>query len=688
MANVLLLTSNLGPAEGGIASALTSAGHTVQIYSASGSWLTPGPVMPLWMKGYRTRLSSMAKNLFTQQIADLHIDHVIASGLEACAFAASNIEQRYIPLLWSEDLNFTSSRRTQVDYARRLFSTTEAVFLENDWEMDKALSFGSTVSHLRLPVPAGTGQRLLTGHRNIALIYPPSMQPEAVEAALQRVAEACGDEVAVSPVEIGSFFRSTDVQRRRDFYDIMSYRIRDYSHAVILGSGPHHSTMLAALQPDRDRVVVDRTIGNAFTIDRLGYEHAARGLRLFAMLPEMLQETERPAPPTPAPTSDLLQDLLSSLEDARGQVTEQLDSDTGSGPLNVFFAAAPLEDRVNAARPQRIRNMHDAVRHQGDCVVVNSTEMNLRRRLQRVLNELAAGRQPGFFYGENSTTPMDPATCQQLCEFLHTFRDHGGKAAWFVRDFYWLEDRDDVDSDEWMRMRREGLAELRQIESNVDVLAAPSETTGVGYNDLLQRHDEPPRTWFPLSPAVAPDNVVPEGIYHLDDTKTTLLYAGGFGWVYPMDTYLSALEQLDDSYLIDFVVREGEHEPLAHALQQRQLFVGDRVRILHTTLAQYQPRTSRCIGTDLLDGEYATMGFQYKTVSMLERGFPMLCFKGMGIAPFVEEHQVGLAVERTTEAVVAGIKTLAAHGAPGLVSAQAEQTWDTRVASLLAAFKA
>src|SRR5699024_6233573 len=106
--------------------------------------------------------------------------------------------------------------------------------------------------------------------------------------------------------------------------------------------------------------------------------------------------------------------------------------------------------------------------------------------------------------------------------------------------------------------------------------------------------------WQPLPPAVEPQNVV-------DDEKliscdgVTVLYSGGISEIYGMDYYLSALTKLDETLLIDFVVRKPEVDPLRSELDKLGLLDTERTRILHTTMDLYQPRTSRTLGIVLLD---------------------------------------------------------------------------------------
>ena len=91
------------------------------------------------------------------------------------------------------------------------------------------------------------------------------------------------------------------------------------------------------------------------------------------------------------------------------------------------------------------------------------------------------------------------------------------------------------------------------------------------------------------------------------------------------------------------------------------------------------------VGVVLLGGEYARFSFPYKTMSLIERGYPVLCFADMGIADFLERNRVGLGVARSSEAIRAGIDALVRDGAPGMTDAQRTQSWAARLSTARAA---
>lgn len=226
-------------------------------------------------------------------------------------------------------------------------------------------------------------------------------------------------------------------------------------------------------------------------------------------------------------------------------------------------------------------------------------------------------------------------------------------------------------------------AELESLEAVTDLLVAPSDTSARYFNTLLESAGLSGRQWFALPPAVNPHSAVAPVAPPVPKDDITVLYVGGTGSIYAMDGYLDALQHLSERFKIDFIVRPSEKERLRETLSDRGLLTADRTQLLSTTLERYSPRTRHCIGTVLLDSEYGRLSFPYKTISMLERGFPTLCYDDMGIAEFVTSHDIGVACGRSTDQIVAGITRLADGWVAGISAAQQHETWGARVTSLL-----
>jgi len=555
--------------------------------------------------------------------------------------------------------------------------------LEDQWEMDKAISKNSRIPHLLMRYPAAPRRSYLTSDSgNVAIIYPKALKRKAEH--LRRAArDAFNENIKTGLVDIKNLYTQDELIKGHDLYDVLEKKLSKYSYAIFLGTGPHHSTIIRALVHDKQRIVVEQTIGMAHVSEQIDLPHRARGLGCIRLMKDIISSSEERSP-----VSDVLQeessqnDFLVTLQELWNRDAEQhfeeLPAFLEEGPLNVFFSAGTLQDMTKGARHQRVRNIHDAFLPLNTLNVFGRHPLP-NRRLKAARKMLAKGRRAGIFYGENSTSPMDRTVNTELSDFLKEFSRCGGRSMWFVRDLHWLEK---FSNSPWTAERRtemisDGLYELHEVGDRSDILAAPSHSAGEGFNALLEAVEDKPREWHPLPPAVQPQNILDDRALISRD-GITLLYTGGISEIYGMELYLSALSQLSESVLLDFVVRKPEAAPLREALDRLGLLDTERTRILHTTMDLYRPRTSRTLGMVLLDSRYAKFAFPYKTVTMIERGYPILCFSDMGIADFVTSNRLGCAVERSAEAIHEGISALIKDGAPGIEKIRKEETWENR----------
>jgi hypothetical protein len=684
MANVLFLTGDIGPAEGSVYSNLKNGGHDVTVYNVAGRWITGKSTVPLWMKGYNTRHSPLARNWFKRAIGHKEIDATISSGLQAASFAANTFGGNYYPLLWRGDLDFSNRNTTQKHAFGELVRTSDRLLLEDSWEMDKAIAKNSQVTHLRMRYPSLGARKYLTSMSgNVAIIYPHA-QKNAADVLQEATQEFLRGDAEVGLVDIKTLFSARDLEEGKDFSDTLAERLERFSYAIILGTGPHHSTVLRALIHDKAQIVVDQTVGMAFLSDELDIPHRARGLGCVQTIRDLIEisDVRRPSeiePRTAIAESDYLNDLVRLWQRDYNSCFEELPGVVSKKPLNIYFSVGMVQDSTKGARHQRVRNMHDAFSKR-QALNIFGEEPFVERRLKLANDMLIEGRSAGVFYGENSTSPMPRKLSDQLAKFLEIFTDHGGRSMWFVRDLHWLETFEESPwtDERATELRSDGLNELREVGDRAQMLAAPSLAAGEGFNSLLVSAGERPRNWHPVPPAVQPQNIVDDESLALKD-GITLLYAGGVSEIYQMELYLTALRNLEIPTMMDFVVRKPEAERLEHELERHDLLETDRTRILHTTMDLYRPRTSRTLGMVLLDSSYARFAFPYKTVTMIERGYPILCYKDMGIAEFVESNDLGIAVERSAIAIRKGISSLIRNGAEGIERVRKYETWENRV---------
>ncbi|AYO49422.1 hypothetical protein ACH0BH_04185 [Micrococcus luteus] len=703
MSTVLLLTTGTGPAEGLLLQDLRDSGHVVDVLDvASHAWLrrrpglAPAPLYP-WTGTHALRAAGaqIAREMRRVTAAGAY-DAILASGLGAAGFAARHVEEEFIPLLRRGDLDFSAARRHAEEDFAALTRAVDRLFLADEWEFDKALSKGSRSAHLRHPRVGLAPQTLAplaaeAETPRVVVLHPEHVDADRLAAQMEALQTAVDTVPGASlrSLSASALYRTRDLAAGRAFDAVAATRLGGATHVVLVGSSRDHAAVGELLVGTgfAERLVVEDTIGSgAWAAGHPGVR-TGRGLRLVTELAAALHggpETHSAVDTVDGGTTDLLSAYRAAMTGRVDRTFEDLAVLRHDGPLDVFFSTSPLEDRTDGARPQRVRNMNDALSEPAAALRLSSVPGVFDRRL-RVLDEaLAAGRPLGLLYGENSTSPIPVGrVTSALADVMARFSAGGGTSVWFVRDLHWLDEIDGYleDADARRDVQERGLAEFDAMAAAADRLAAPSAESGAGFDALLARHGRGPVDWLPLPPAVSPANTVPADAPAIGEEGVTLLYAGGVGGIYGLGQYLTAVGTLDPQVRLDFVVRAGERSVLEDLLAEHGLADRPGLRITTVPLEWYVPATRTVVGVVLLGGEYARFSFPYKTMSLIERGYPVLCFADMGIADFLERNRVGLGVARSSEAIRAGIAALVRDGAPGMAEAQRSQSWAARVAT-------
>ncbi|MFP5199393.1 hypothetical protein NO092_09285 [Micrococcus luteus] len=666
------------------------------------SWLRftgSGRPVPLfrWIAQWPLRDSSNQVARVMRQVLERGAyDLILASGLRACGFAGRYLEAEFVPLLWRGDLDFSAARRHAEEDFAAVTRAVDRLFLEDEWEFDKALSKGSWSAHLRHPRRALPPELLPPLAEefetpSVVVLHPEHVDADRLAAQMEALQTAVDTVPGASlrSLSASALYRTRDLVAGRAFDAVAATRLGGATHVVLVGSSRDHTAVGELLVGTgfAERLVVEDTIGSgAWAAGHPGVR-TGRGLRLVTELAAALRGGPEPrsaVDTVDAGTTDLLAAYRAAMTGRVDRTFEDLAVLRHDGPLDVFFSTSPLEDRTDGARPQRVRNMNDALSEPAAALRLSSVPGVFDRRL-RVLDEaLAAGRPLGLLYGENSTSPIPVGrVTAALADVMARFSAGGGTSVWFVRDLHWLDEIDGYleDADARRDVQERGLAEFDAMAAAADRLAAPSAESGAGFDALLVRHGRGPVDWLPLPPAVSPANTVPADAPAIGEEGVTLLYAGGVGGIYGLGQYLTAVGTLDPQVRLDFVVRAGERSVLEDLLAEHGLADRPGLRITTVPLEWYVPATRTVVGVVLLGGEYARFSFPYKTMSLIERGYPVLCFADMGIADFLERNRVGLGVARSSEAIRAGIVALVRDGAPGMAEAQRSQSWAVRVAT-------
>ncbi|MEE1620708.1 hypothetical protein ACQ7DA_07885 [Zafaria sp. J156] len=707
----LIFIDEPGPADGMVVGSLIREGHTVHAFNTGGWWMAGGSPAPTWLQNPRLGASHLATAYFTRFMEAEGIDLVLSSGASAGAFAATHIERTFLPLVWRRELDFSASSGPRAAALNRLLAAADRLLLEDEWEMDKACIKGSRAAHLLMPYPVLPDVPVLdrgAERARVALIHPDDMDAERLEVVTSALGRIVGNQGAeTTSLGMSALYGRRSLEGRRDLQRTLKSRLAGATHVVLVGSSPHTGAVLAALRHDWDRVFAENTISMEYVGRATGFAQRARGTALLGLVNDSLAafgqdagdavNGQRPDAATDeqaaVPAGQGFGERL--LHAAGRQVVpgyEELAGLQDDGPVNVYFAAAPLQDRSNGARPQRIRNMAAAMEAEGPTVRLLSDPGQFRRRVGALRAAFAAGRPAGLFYGENSTSPIPhDEVMRELGGFLPEFRAAGGRSLWFVRDLHWLDDElgmDGAGAGEAGNLRERGLRELGHVGGQADLLAAPSTASMRGFLGLLQGHPHPDVPWIPLPPAVARENVVDAAAIAPSGPGVTLLYAGGIGTLYSMPGYLSALALLPrEGYVFDFLVRRDEAPALAAALGHAGLTDDPRVRVLHGDLEFYLPETERCLGVVLLESSYASFSFPYKTMSMIERGFPILTYRDSAIAPFVEENGIGTACGREAEEIAEAVVGLSERQDVDFDAVRGAHSWRARLAEAARALR-
>lgn len=708
----LLLTTGAGPVEGRLLRDAERNGHDVDVLDVGGlRWLRRAAGLPSarlydWAgaPALQEAGNQIARSMRRVTQAGRY-GLVLVSGLGACGFASRFVEEEFVPLLWRGDLDFSGARVQATADAHRLAMSVDRLFLDDEWEFDKALSKGSRAAHLLHPTPAPLVPAAEDAQSfpllatpdpapRVLVLHPERHDADRVAAQVGALRAALAD-VPGAELEVASassLVRARDLLAGRDLRLLARTRLRGATHVVLLGSSRDHTAVadLLVAEGHGDRLVVEDCLGMHAWLLLHPQVHSGRGLRLAAELRACVAGEPASAPaPHPAlvrePAPDLLQAYAAAMDRPVDPLHEDLAALRHDGPLEVFFATTPLEDRTDGARPLRVRAMAEAMDTQAPALRISSVPAVFERRAALVRRALSAGRTAGLMYGENSTSPIaDPTVARGVAELMGRVRACGGRAVWFVRDLHWLEDLEGYLEDDEHReqVRAAGLGELELMAEAADALAAPSAESGVLFDDLLRRHGRQGHDWIPVPPGVEARAAVDGSAWGPAEEGVTLLYAGGVSSIYGLDLYLEAAAGLEQTVRLDFVVRAGERSCLEELIERHGLGGRPGVRVTTVPLEWHVPATRTVVGSVLLGSGYAAMAFPFKTMSLVERNHPILCFADMAIAPLVRGERLGVAVERDVASIRAGLRRLVAEGAPGLSAARRAHGWAARMAAV------
>ncbi|TVU83632.1 glycosyltransferase family 4 protein [Corynebacterium aurimucosum] len=636
--NVLVVVNRIGPLIGLVLGEIEAFGYTPIVLNVKERKLygatTP---VPAWLNADGDLPSA---KWFEDMLTEFGIGYVIGIGVWPSLFAAKNLDRRtVVSVLQPGELDFSQRRNKAklVAFEQLADSAAGLVFL-NEWEMSKAVSLGSTAPHFlwNLADSSCSTEMLDESSDVVGVVvdteenYASVLDIEYAVSKLGEALEAEGKKVRV--ISSNSFFWYKDFTMGRSFRNVLRLRGREFSSLFFVG-GDADSLVVAASH--------NGGMGRCYAAERIEMRLLARNQSFLSVcgVDKLVHEYGQPGD-AGGSSSMGSQSHGRSLFAIIDQITEKdlprYWEDYGDfEEFSLFFSVAAVENRSNGARPQRIRNLYLEMADNWLTLQIGMTTKFLERRSKLVEDWLNSGKRCVLIYGENSTNPV-----QNRDVIIQAYRlvDLASSISrtpslWFVRDLHWL-DSSMFPEGPSADVLASGIFELTRLDDSFGSFVAPSLESRRMFETLLESNCEISFVDDELPPGVTQSACA---LARGPEKGMTFVYSGGIGSAYRMDAYLTAIASilLDESsssssfgrVYFDFVVRPQEQQELIGQLEVLGIAESPFIRVLNGDFNGYRPLTEKACGVLLLESDYGKGAFPYKSVSYLERGFTILCFK-------------------------------------------------------------
>ncbi|SHI28948.1 Glycosyltransferase involved in cell wall bisynthesis [Actinomyces denticolens] len=317
-------------------------------------------------------------------------------------------------------------------------------------------------------------------------------------------------------------------------------------------------------------------------------------------------------------------------------------------PRMIFHAPYPMEPNPTAAsrlRPLRMRQAFEEIGY--EVIDVSGTVTQRRAALRSLRRSLAGGERPDFLYSENSTQPNLLATsirtgAAPLLDYsiMRLARRHRIPVGVFYRDAYWrvpaLRGRgayrrcsDALQRVDLVGYRRNGVHFFLPSEPM-------SALVGLGARDsfsALPPAGEPGRL-LPLPPA---------------DEELRLIYVGGLGGHYDLDSFLTALSATP-SVRLDLVTRPQQWE---RALAGDERLRSPAITAHHLSAGELEPLYASAQAAVLLvtPTDYWDIAVPVKLFEYLSYGRPVMATRGTEAGRIIEANGAGWVVDDDPRAI-------------------------------------
>ena len=669
--NVLVVVNRIGPLIGLVLGEIEASGYTPIVLNVKERKLYGATIpVPAWLNADGDLPSA---EWFKALLAELGIGYVIGIGVWPSLFAAKNLDRRtVVSVLQPGELDFSQRRNKPklLAFEQLADSTAGLVFL-NEWEMSKAVSLGSSAPHFlwNLADTSSCTDMFDESSDVVGVVVDTDesiasvLNIENVVSRLGKAVEAEGKKVRV--ISSNSFFWHKDFTMGRSFRNVLRLRGREF-YSVFFVGGDADSLAVAASY--------NGGLGRCYAAERIEMRLLARHQSSLTVssVDKLIHEYGHTCD---ADVSSSIgnqnhgRSLFSIIDQIMEKDLPRYWEDYGDfDQFSLFFTVAAVENRSNGARPQRIRNFYLEMADNWMTLQLGLTSKFLERRFKLVEDWLNSGKRCVLIYGENSTNPV-----QNRDVVIQVYRlvDLASSVSqtpslWFVRDLHWLDSIMFPDGPS-AGVLTSGIFELTRLNDSFGSFVAPSLESKMMFETLLESNCEVSFADDELPPGLTQSACA---LVRGPQEGMTFAYSGGIGSAYRMDAYLKAVTSIllnetssssgFGTVYFDFVVRPQEQQALIKQLEELGIAESPFIRVLNGDFNGYRPLTEKACGVLLLESDYGKGAFPYKSVSYLEKGFTILCFKdspvnrlfgplGVTFATGYESSEVAATMARVVE---------------------------------------
>ena len=669
--NVLVVVNRIGPLIGLVLGEIEASGYTPIVLNVKERKLYGATIpVPAWLNADGDLPSA---EWFKALLAELGIGYAIGIGVWPSLFAAKNLDRRtVVSVLQPGELDFSQRRNKPklLAFEQLADSSAGLVFL-NEWEMSKAVSLGSSAPHFlwNLADTSSSTDMFDESSDVVGVVVDTDegiasvLNIENAVSSLGKALEAEGKKVRV--ISSNSFFWYKDFTMGRSFRNVLRLRGREFSSLLFVG-GDADSLAVAASH--------NGGVGRCYAAERIEMRLLARNQSSLSVysVDKLIHEyghTRDTEVSSSIGSQSHGRSLFSIIDQIMENDLPRYWEDYGDfDEFSLFFSVAAVENRSNGARPQRIRNFYLEMADNWPTLQMGLTSKFLERRFKLVEDWLKSGKRCVLIYGENSTNPV-----QNRDVVIQTYRlvDLASSVSqspslWFVRDLHWLDSNMFPDGPS-AGVLASGIFELTRLNNSFGSFVAPSLESKRMFETLLESSCEVSFVDDELPPGLTQSACA---LVRGPQEGMTFAYSGGIGSAYRMDAYLKAVASIllnetssssgFGTVYFDFVVRPQEQQALINQLEELGMAESPFIRVLNGDFNGYRPLTEKACGVLLLESDYGKGAFPYKSVSYLEKGFTILCFKdspvnrlfgplGVTFATGYESSEVAATMARVVE---------------------------------------